>query len=940
MLKKRFFLFLAAAAFLAGCISIPEEIFSPLPMDPAVVRGTLDNGLTYYIRENRKPRERASLRLVVKAGSLLEEEDQQGLAHLVEHMAFNGTVLYEKLELIHYLESIGMDFGPEINAYTGFEETVYMLEIPTDDGEILEKGFEVLKEWARYITMNNEDIESERLVIQEEWRLGRGASGRIRDQILPVLLQDSRYAERLPIGKVEVFMNTPADRVRDFYRDWYRPDLMAVVAVGDFNASDIESLIQGYFDFPAAPEPTELPGFPVPGQEGTRVKVVADPEVAVPQIELAVLRSPLSLTTREDYRAMLVRNLFWSAFNQRLSELSREEKPPFIGARGGEGNWVSSASFVSLSASLGEEKILTGLNTLTEELVRAVRYGLTPGELRRGKEETLLFITRAFKEKDNIPSSSLAGELVEYHLRDVFMPGVEGEYDLTRELLPLISLEEVNLYAGSLFPRDNRIVTLILPESLVPPGEAEILDAIALVEARTVMPPEERDPGTLEGTGGDTTPGAVEKRLLPAWGAEEWILANGARVIVKPTDFMDDQVLFSAVSPGGLSLEEDELYHDGLYSLLVLQESGLAGFSAGDLKKVLSGRDVSVFPYLGDHFEGFRGGGSPDELETLLQLTRLYFTEPRFDEGVYVNLKERLGEVVKNRLADPVTQYRDRLQEILSSGSYRRKPLDQELLETMTLEEGREVYQRRFAGAGDFTFLFVGTLNLVELEGLASAYLGTLPQGPRETWIDRGIRPPQEQVDERVRKGLEPQGRVTLVFHGEGEFTAEDEKILSTLGEILEVNLRELIREELGGTYSVRAGVTPVKQPYSGWSGSVEFGCDPARVDELTGRIYGEIDKLRNGEIAQSHLDREIEQYRRTYQVNLRENSFWLDTMARAVREGADPEPPLSPEEFAALLTRERLVELAGRVFANPEQIRVVLVPGVDEIPDTPAGQD
>lgn len=940
MLKKRFFLFIAAAAFLAGCVSIPEELSSPLPLDPSVVKGTLDNGLTYYIRENRKPLERASLRLVVKAGSLLEEEDQQGLAHLVEHMAFNGTERYEKLELIHYLESIGMDFGPEINAYTGFEETVYMLEIPTDDEEILEKGFEVLREWARHITMEEDEIDTERLVIQEEWRLGRGASGRIRDQILPVFLQDSRYAERLPIGKVDVFMNTPAERVRDFYRDWYRPELMAVVAVGDFKTSDIESLIRRYFDFSASAEPPEIPAFPVPDQEGTRVKIVSDPEVTVPQIELAVLRPPLSLATREDYRAMLVRNLFWSAFNQRLAELARGENPPFIGARGGEGNWVSSASFISVSASLGEEKIREGLDVLTGELVRAVRYGLTPGELERGKDESLLHISRAFREKENLRSSSLAGELVEYHLRDVFMPGIEGEYDLTRELLPLISLEEVNRYARTLLPRENRILTLILPEAQVPPGEEELLTLLTLVENREVSPPEERDFGGLNRTEEGLPEEVVEKRFLPAWEAEEWILANGARVIVKPTDFMDDQVLFSAVSPGGLSLEEDDLFHDGLYSLLFLQESGLSDFSAGDLEKVLAGRDVSVFPYLGDYFEGFRGGGSPTELETLLQLTRLYFTEPRFDQGVFNNLKERLREVVKNRLADPVTQYRDRIQEIISSGAFRRKPLDPDLLETIYLEEGREVYRRRFSGAGDFTFFFVGALDPADLEPLAAAYLGTLPEGPAEAWQDRGIRPPDYPVDEWVRRGIEPQGRVTLVYHGEGEFTREEEKIVSTLGEILEVNLRELIREELGGTYSVRAAVTPIKQPYSGWTASVELGCDPERVDELTAQIEGETARLRSGDFDQSHLDREIEQYRRTYEVNLRENGFWLNTMARTVREGGEPEPPLPPEEYAALLTRERIVELAGRIFDPQRRIRVVLVPGEEAAPGAGLDQD
>lgn len=858
---------------------------------------------------------------------MLEEEDQQGLAHLLEHMAFNGTENFEKMELINYLESIGMDFGPEINAYTSFEETVYMLEIPTDDRDIMENAFQVLEDWAHLISLEEDAIEAERPVIREEWRLGRGASGRILDEILPVLLKDSRFAERLPIGKVDVFMKTPAQRVRDFYSDWYRPELMAVVAVGDFDSVEIRSLIETHFSYPSPGPAPDLPIFPVPPQELPRVKIVGDPEVTLPSLELAILRSPAGKMTEQDYRDFLVRGLFWNIFNQRLEELSRREDPPFLGAGGGEGDFVSTAAFVSYNTALREENLLEGIEILTEEIFRAQRYGVLEGELFRAKEEQRLFINRAFKEKDNLPSPSLARELADYYLEGIFMPGIEEEHRLTNEILPEISLEEINDYARTIFPRENRILTLILPETVVSPGEEKLLALLEEVEARPLTPPKEESVGELPQASPEERGAIIERHRIEAWEAEEWILSNGARIVVKPTDFMEDQILFYAFSPGGLSLVEDPFYHDGLYSSLFLRESGLGEFSAGDLEKALAGRDVSLSPFIGDYFEGFSGSASPAELELLLRLTRLYFTDPRFDQDIFENLKSRLDTVVKNRLFDPDTVYQDRLQEILTSGAYRKKPLDSAILDTLVLAEAQEVYSQRFAGAGDFTFLLVGNVDPALLEAMVTATLGSLPGGNEEEWVDRGIRPPEAIVEERVEKGLDPKGRVTLVFPGEGELSKEEKTVFNTVGDILQVRLRELLREELGGTYSVRVSTDLHSRPVDGWTGTVSFGCDPERTEELSARVFEEIERLREGELDPSYLEAEKEQYRRDYEVNLEENGFWLGEMADTLQEGETPEPPLSPEAFAENLTMERTMALAARVFDTTRWIRLVLVP-------------
>ncbi|MBI9102912.1 MAG: insulinase family protein [Spirochaetales bacterium] len=906
-----------------------------LPLDPAVKTGILENGLTWYIRENRKPEGRASLRIIVKAGSILEDEDQQGIAHLVEHMAFNGTENFEKMELVNYLESIGMAFGPEINAYTSFDETVYMLEIPTGDADIIVKALLILEDWAHRLSMDSEEIDKERGVVREEWRLGRGASGRIRDQILPVILGGSRYADRLPIGKIDVIMNTPVERVRDFYNEWYRPELMAIVAVGDFDGDAMQQKIIEQFSQIPQKEGRPRAGYDVPLNSDTLVKVITDPEVQTGNFELSIKTESPSFSSREDYREYLIRSILWGVLNARLSEIAQGDNPPFIGAQAGMSQFVSARSFISYSGLVSPDKAGIGLETLLREVKRMIEYGILPEELERQKADHMSFIESAWQDRDNRKSPSLAQELVSYYLKDVFMPGLDSEYELFRQIIPTISREDVDAYGRTILPAEGRSLYLILPEAAagIAPSIAELLDVVSRVEEWQPEPPiEDNLPEEL----------MVRPPVTGNFGAEfeidevnstVWVMENGGRIVYKKTDFMEDEILFQAFSPGGLSLLSDEDYHMGAYASLFLSESGLAGFSASDLGKILAGKDVSLQPYIGEYFEGFYGQTSPGDLESLFQLLNLYFTAPGFSEGSFENVKMRLTPLLENRLEDPQTLYQDRLNEIISSGAFRAKPLDPDILKRMDLTDIRRIYSERFSGPGEFTYLFVGNINPDVLSELILRYLPMAGvsdvKEEQEIWKDRGIRPPEGFIDEVVEKGLEPQSRVTLYFHGEGSFTDDEKTALPVLGSMLQTLLREIIREDLSGTYSIRSNLGVQLYPFEGWSGSISFGCDPERTDELSERVMATLTQVKNEGVDEDHYNREIEKYRLQYETGVKENSFWMSHLLKGIRDKEEVEAPLTPEEYEDTLRSVSLRELASRVYTD-NYIRLVLVPSED----------
>lgn len=919
-------------------LSIPlgaqEPTFSSpqdsLPQDPNVVAGKLENGLSYFVRANGRPENRAELRLVVNAGSILEDEDQRGLAHVLEHMAFNGTANFEKQELVTYLESIGMAFGPEINAYTSFDETVFMLQIPTDDPEILATAFQILEDWAHEVTLDPEEIDKERGVVVEEWRLGRGAGARMQDRQFPILFQGSRYADRLPIGKREVLETFPPEALTRFYQDWYRPDLMAVIAVGDFDAAAVEATIQEHFArVPVHDNPRPRVFYDVPEHAETLFAIASDEEATNSQVALLYKRPLGEEGTLQAYRQDLVEGLYTGILNSRLFELTQQADPPFAFAGSGQGRLVRTGEIFQMVAMVQEGGIPRGMGALLTEAERVGRYGVTATELEREKADFLRAMEQAYAERENQESRVFASEYIRHFLDGEPIPGIEFEYRAVEALLPTITLEEVNQVAARWAGPRNRVVLVNSPEkeALAIPTEAELAAVFEEVSAAEIAPYEDTaSDEPLLATLPSPSP-VMEESTIPELDLTIWTLANGVRVLLKPTDFKDDEILFQAYSPGGFSLSEEEDHMSASNAAQVVALGGVGAFSQVDLGKKLAGKAASVSPSIGELSEGFSGTASPKDIETLFQLIHLYFTAPRKDPLAFQAFQQQMEAFLANRSASPVAAFQDTLTVTLSQGHPRARPISIERFQEIDLDESFAFYQDRFADASDFTFVFVGAFHPEEIRPLVETYLGGLPSIHREeSWRDLNIDPPAGVIRKEVRKGLEAQSQTRIVFTGPFDYTPENRLGMRVLTGALEIRLRELIREELGGTYGVSVSGNYEKEPEARYSVRISFGSDPARVEELVGAVFEEIEAFTTEGPTSEELQAATEQERRSRETNRQENRWWVAQLRFADQYGSDPRFLLD-ESLLAGVSAETIQRDARRYLRTDNYVQVTLFP-------------
>ncbi len=692
-------------------IEPPEiNIDDVIPVDPMITKGVLDNGLTYYVKYNGVPGNRCELRLAVNAGSILENDDQQGLAHFVEHMAFNGTENFEKHELIDYLESIGMRFGPEINAYTSFDETVYMLQLATDSIEVLETGFKVLYDWAHLVSFEDEEIDKERGVVIEEWRLGQGADNRMRDKQFPVLFKGSKYANRLPIGQKAVLDTFKHEALKSFYKEWYRPDLMAVVAVGDFNPEEIEKIITDQFsDIPLKESPKERVDYTVPDNKETLFAIASDPEATQSSISIYYKLPDEEEQTVRDYRRMLIGNLYNGMFNQRLAELAQKSDPPFLFAYSGDGRFVRGRNFYTLSAMVKDNGIPLAMQTLLQEAKRVKEYGFTKTELEREKLNLLRGMEKLFRERTQMNSNAFAAEYIRNFMFDEPIPGITYEYYIFQQFVPGITLNEVNGLADYWISDSNRIVLADYPEKEgIEPLSDDMLASILGKTDSLKVNPYIDDTLIRPLLSQEPVPSKIkDEKFIEDVDVTELTLENGIKVILKPTSFKNDEIRLTAFSPGGLSLIPTEDIVPGRTATSLLGQSGLGEFNAIQLDKLLAGKAVNVSPSIGSLTEGFSGNVSPDDLETLFKLVYLYFTEPRVDSTAFVSFQTRLSAYYQNQAVDPETAFEDSIIAITTQHDPREKPFNLESISKMDMQKSLEIYKDRFANAGDFIFIFV-----------------------------------------------------------------------------------------------------------------------------------------------------------------------------------------------------------------------------------------
>ncbi len=911
--------------------SQPGSLSDRIPLDPEVLHGEFDNGLTYYIRANPKPENRAELRLVINAGSMMEDDDQRGLAHFVEHMAFNGTRNFEKQELIDYLERIGMRFGADINAYTSFDETVYMLEVPTDDEEIVHTGFQILEDWAHQVSFEAEEIDKERGVVVEEWRLGRGANGRIRDKQFPVMFHGSRYAERLVIGDRETLENAPHDTVRRFYRDWYRPDLMAVVAVGDFDAAAIEALIREHFSRIELPEePRERLEYPIPDHDETLLSVVADAEATSIRVTVGYKRPPVKQETVAEMRQALVDNLYHGMMIGRLRELSRKADPPFQYAFAASGSLGRTKSMYRLFATVRDGQVERGLQTLLIEARRVESHGFTATELERSKIDLLRRVERQYEERDKQESGRFAAAYVQHFLDGGPAPSIEFVHDMFNDLVPGITLDEINARAEQWISENNRVILVSGPEKEAAgiPSESALLAVFEAVEQIEVTPwvDQVRDEPLVANE--PEAGRVVESSIVEAVDVTRWKLSNGITVLLKPTDFKNDEVLIRGYSPGGHSLSTDSQYLSASMAGGVVSEMGSGNFSRIELGKALAGKVAGVRSYISERFEGVSGSASPRDIETMFELLYLQFTGARRDEEAFQAYVTKTEGRLQNQEASPGYWFSKKFSETMSQDHPRRRRLTTESLKQLDMEQALAFYRERFADASDFVFTLVGNFDVTSIRPLVEKWIGGLPSsGRQESWRDVGVRPPDGVVTFEVEKGIEPKSSVRIVFHGEAEWSPLNNHILSSMAEVLRIRLREVLREDMGGVYGVRVSGRISRDPVQRYSFTVSFGCDPERVDELVAALFEELETLKADGPGDDYVSKVREIQTRKRETDLEKNGFWAGSIEFHERYGLDLADILHYDKFVDAVTTDSVHDAARRYLNTERYVKGVLHP-------------
>ena len=918
----------------AAAATPATDLAARLPLDPAIRTGKLDNGLTYYIRQNAEPAKRAEVYLAVNAGSVMEDDNQRGLAHFLEHMMFKGTQRFPGLTLLDYLQSIGMKFGPDINAYTSFDETVYTLQIPTEKEADVSKAFDVLQDWAGSPTLSPQDFDKERNVIVEEWRLrDETASGRMVEKIVPMLLGDSQYAKRLPIGDMNIVRNAPVDLLRSFYKKWYRPDLMAVIAVGDFDVDKVETMIRERFSQLPKPDTTApaRPSFAVPTRPGATALVAKDPENTDTSVSIYQSRPAQKLETVGDYRNVLLDNLVSAMLNQRYAEVAQQANAPFLGAGAGSSNLVRPVDAYALSAGVQEDKVLAGLDALMTEFERARRYGFTAGEFDRVKLDIQRAYESADKERTTSDSGGYADEYVRLFLQDEASPGIAYEYALVQRLLPGITLDDVNRRIANLVTPDDRAIIVQAPDKadLKLPSEAELTAAVDAVAAKKLDPYVDKVSQAKLMDQKPAPAAIVSEETLPDLGVTDIRLANGVRVIMKPTTFKKDEVVFSATSPGGSSLVSDADYPDAEVAAPWINNSGVGNLTETDLTKLLSGKLAGVSPVIGELDEGFAGAASPDDLETALQLVYLYATQPREDDNSFQVLRNQIETSLKNRSLDPESGFQDALTEILCGKGVRCGPLPLDQVDKLAEAKAFSIYRDRFADFSDFTFTFVGNFDPATLKTLAQTYLGNLPStGRKETWRNVRQDPPTGIVEKTVHKGQDQRAHTRIEFTGSFSPTLQSEVTLDVLQNVLDIRVIDELRQALGGTYSPQAATRWERLPKPTYRAIVDFVSDPKRVDELSQAVFKLLDDMRTQGPSEADVNKAKEQARLSRQKALEDNSFWLGQLQdHLTTPGDDGSDILKYEQALAGLTVEDVRQAAQTYLPADRYVKVVLYP-------------
>lgn len=908
------------------------DLNAPIPASEKVKIGTFENGLTYYIRQNDKPEDMLELRLVVRTGSLQEDDDQLGIAHFMEHMNFNGTEHFKKNELVEYLQSIGLRFGGDLNANTTFGRTLYILPLPTDDPEELEKGFQVLEDWAHGAILNHEMIDEERGIVLEELRSGLGAGKRMRQEYLPKIIKGSRYPKRLPIGTKESIENFDYAALERFYSDWYRPGLMAVIAVGDMDVDKIYQKIEKHFaDIPARENPREHNVYSIANHKETYVAIASDKEAAGSAVRLTYMDKGTNEVSRTvgDLRNDLAETLFIQMINNRLYELSNSTNPPFISASSSYGQyWSPQKSAYQLAASTSENGLLEGLKALLLASKQVERYGFEPSELKRAKKSLLSSYKAFYKARKTRRSGSYIGGYVSNYLYGSILTDMEWWYEHTKKLIPTIKLKEVNRLIDDFTHKNNRTVLIVGPVKEDPVTEQEVRDLLAAVAEMKVEPyrvEEVREQLMREmPIDGSIIKTSTNNQL----GTTTLQLSNGVKVVYKKTDFKDNQILMKAFGYGGTSLFSNEEIQKTTFGLGGLGMAGIAGLSYTDLGKVLTGKNASAAPQIGGLHFGFTGSATPEDFETMFELIYLYYTQLNKDEQAFQAYMSRVKASVVNRLSNPQTYFGVQLNKFIYGDNPRFVgfPTEEKLTNT-SYELAYKKYKQLTDNANGLTFYFVGDIPVKELKDYSEIYLASLPSSPEiKEYKTYSYRPLSGSHKKVVYRGQAPKSVVKLMWRGEADYNPKVNYYMSSLGGILKMNLLESLREEESGVYSVGASGGLGKIPYGSWSFGIAFGCAPEHVENLIDAALAEAQKIIENGPSEEDLEKIKEQQLLSYKKGMKQNGYWLGNLFNADYYNTDPTAFLEFEERVNALTAEDIQRVAKK-YLTQGHITAILYP-------------
>lgn len=911
------------------------DLSKSAPTSPNVRTGKLPNGMTYYIQHNEEPKERASFYIIQNVGALLENDDQNGLAHFLEHMAFNGTQHFPGKGIINTLEKHGVQFGRNVNAYTSFGETVYNLsDIPVKHTGLVDTCLLVLNDWSHYLLLTDQEIDAERGVITEEWRTRRTAAFRMQRQMFPVLFKDSKYAVRDVIGDLDVIKNFKYQTLRDFYHQWYRTDLQAIAIVGDVDADAIEQKVKEMFSkIEPVQNPSKREFYAVPENKEPLYVLTTDKEADSYSVALYIKHpaTPPSAKNMNYLREQTIQQLFGMMTRDRINELLQKGNPPFVSGGITYGGFIQGYNAFVVSATAKPDQDDLAFKAIYTEAQRIFQNGFTPGELERAKSNYLTSLENRYKQRDKISNDEYAMDFKNNYIDGEPLTSIDFDWEFVQKILPTISVEEVTAKAKSWFTPENRVIVVRGPEKPEAKhlSKEQALTIISEIENSKIEPYVDQTVSSnlikqeLKGSKVKAT------KQLPEFGAVEWTLGNDAKVIFRKADYEKDQVALQAISNGGSSKLDNSKVASAMMLGQFIGSFGVGDYDATALKKALTGKKAGVNIALGDLNESFTGTSTPKDFETMMQLLYLQFENPRFDKDAYQAMEGRYKAFIANLANNPQKVMSDSLQLIMTCKNPRTKLLTPDLFKEMSLEQMQEIYKDRFADAGDFTFIIVGNIEEETAKAMAEKYIGSLTNLPRkESWIDRKVEGPKGKLVREIEIPLEvKKATVTVNFDTKMDYTPQQNLLLSVFRDILNLRYTEEIREKEGGTYGVRVSTNSVKFPKPEKSLNLMFDTDPDKAQKLKAILYQEIEKIeKNGPTAED-LDKAIKNLQKNREQAKLHNSYWMQALNSWYMYSVNPASADNYENILSKMTAADVQKFVKTFISKADVVDIIFKP-------------